>query len=191
MTIPHDRQDQELPVTERERTALRGLLGALQWPSTQTAPHLQAHVSLLAGEISTATTKTLEEANKTLRYAKANSDVGLDYRYLGAKEDMAFVAFSDASFACRKDLSSQGGYIIMMKIFSFYPGSQFATRVPSFNCAARHSTATAHSIQIQHQLPCVVARGQVELLCSVGGLGPFFKTLQDATKPFLERAWKR
>ena len=101
-------------VTEKERTALRGLLGALQWPSTQTAPHLQAHISLLAGEISKATVSTLEEANKALRYAKVNADVCLEYRCLGKPEDMAFVAFSDASFACRSDLSSQGGFILMM-----------------------------------------------------------------------------
>ena len=45
ITIPKERQQQSLPVTDNERTALRGLLGALQWPATQTAPHLQAQVS--------------------------------------------------------------------------------------------------------------------------------------------------
>ena len=61
-----------------------------------------------------ATTKTLESANKLLRFAKANSDVGLEFRYLGSKEDVTFAVYSDASFACRTDLSSQGGYLVVM-----------------------------------------------------------------------------
>ena len=38
ISIPKERLHQELPVTESERTQLRGLLGALQWPATQTSP---------------------------------------------------------------------------------------------------------------------------------------------------------
>ena len=70
--------EQGHPVTENKCTALRGLLGALAWPATQTAPHLQATTILLAGEISSATTKSLGSMNKAVRYAKANSDVGLE-----------------------------------------------------------------------------------------------------------------
>ena len=41
-----------------------------------------------------------------MRYAKENNDVGLEYRPLSAsKDDITFIAFSDASFACRSDLS--------------------------------------------------------------------------------------
>ena len=40
ITIPKSKENQDTPVTEKERTALRGLLGALQWPATQTSPHL-------------------------------------------------------------------------------------------------------------------------------------------------------
>ena len=88
-----------VPPVTGGRTALRGLLGALQWPATQTSPHLQSAVSLMAGCVTAATTKPLESANKALRYAKANADVGLDFRHLGPREDMTFVAFSDASLA--------------------------------------------------------------------------------------------
>ena len=114
ISIAKDRLHQELPVTEAERTQLRGLLGALQWPATQTSPHLQAGVSLLCGEVTKATTKTLESANKLLRFAKSNADVGLEFRYLADEENVTFVAYSDASFACRSDLSSQGGYMVAM-----------------------------------------------------------------------------
>ena len=111
-SFPKERQQKTQPVTEGERTALRGLLGALQWPSTQTAPWLQAPISMLAGSVSSATTSTLLEAKKVLRYAKQHSDVGLEFHNLGKKEDVTFIAFSDASFACRPDNSSQGGYLV-------------------------------------------------------------------------------
>ena len=46
--------------------------------------------------------------------AKTNAGVGLDYRYLGDKDDMTMIAYSDAYFACRNDLSSQGRYLLVM-----------------------------------------------------------------------------
>ena len=58
--------------------------------------------------------KRLNLQIRLLRFAKANSDVGLDYRRLGSKDDITFVAYSDASFACRSDLSSQGGHMVVM-----------------------------------------------------------------------------
>ncbi|CAE7901478.1 GIP [Symbiodinium sp. KB8] len=103
------------PVTDKERTQLRALLGALQWAATQTSPHLQAMTSMLAGEVPKATIATILAANKALRFAKNNSDVKLQYAPLGATvEDITFVAYSDAAFACRTDLSSQGGYLICL-----------------------------------------------------------------------------
>ena len=104
----------EDPVTEKERTKLRALLGGLQWAATQSAPHVQPHTSMLAGQTSKATVATLLAANKALRFAKANSDVGLCYQYLGPFSDLVLVAYSDASFACRPDLSSQGGYLVTL-----------------------------------------------------------------------------
>ena len=69
---------------------------------------------MLAGDVTKATIKTLNSANKTLRMAKTNADVGLEYRYLGDKKDLTMNAYSDASFACRNDLNSQGGYMLVM-----------------------------------------------------------------------------
>lgn len=114
--ISKERQaDPSLPVTEKERTLLRGLVGGLQWPATQSSPHLQVGISQLAGETAKATIATLQKGNKQLRYAKEYADVvGLQYRQLGDKERMTFIAYSDASFATRSDLSSQGGYMLAM-----------------------------------------------------------------------------
>eukprot|EP00438_Fugacium_kawagutii_P008129 Skav234370 [mRNA] locus=scaffold2071:53675:57820:- [translate_table: standard] len=102
------------PVTDKERTQLRAMIGALQWPSGQSSPHLQAMTSQLAGQTATATTDTLREANKTLRYAKANSDVCLHFQHIGNKDDLTMIAYCDAAFASRKDNTSQGGYLIML-----------------------------------------------------------------------------
>ena len=114
ITVEKHRAGQDLPVTEGERTQLRALLGALQWPSTQTSPHLQSQVSMLSGEITKATIKTLDAANKTLRFAKSNADCGLMFQHVADRHDVSFVAYSDASFATRRDLSSQGGYMVLM-----------------------------------------------------------------------------
>ena len=103
--------DSAAPVTEKERTKLRALVG-LQWAATQTSPHIQPHTSLLAGQASKATVATLQAANKALRFAKENSDVGLHYQWLGPVDDLVIVGYSDASFACSEDLGSQGGYLI-------------------------------------------------------------------------------
>eukprot|EP00959_Pyramimonas_sp_CCMP1952_P289670 6058256-Pyramimonas_sp.AAC.1 len=51
-------------------------MGSLAWPSNQAAPHLQCSVSLGQGRINEGSTvQDLVEANKTLRFANANSDV--------------------------------------------------------------------------------------------------------------------
>lgn len=57
ISITRERTGTELPVTEAERTQLRGLLGALTltWPATQSSPHLQAMISMLSGEVTEMT----------------------------------------------------------------------------------------------------------------------------------------
>ena len=104
------------PVTKKQRTMLRGLVGALQWPATQSSPHLQASVSQLAGLTSKATTSTLREANKCLRFAKQHSDVGLKFQRIGRPEDLTLIAYSDAAFTSRHDLTSQGGQLVLLSV---------------------------------------------------------------------------
>ncbi len=58
--------------TASEARQLRGLLGELQWTSTQACPHLSRSVSVLQGQIPSVQVKHLKEANKVLRFAKAN-----------------------------------------------------------------------------------------------------------------------
>ena len=100
------------PMSPKEVTALRGLLGSLQWPAVQSSPHLQASTSLLCGEMSAGNSSTLMEANRLLRFAKTNSDVHLRYAPIGSLEDLRLSCMFDAAHGVRHDGSSQGGYVI-------------------------------------------------------------------------------
>ena len=121
--ISFPEHDKERPVTEKERTSLRATIGALQWPSGQSSPHLQAMISQLTGQVTTATTATLKEANKVLRFAKQHSNTSLQFQHLGKREEITFIAYCDAAFACRYDNTSQGGYLIMMTHKSIKDGA--------------------------------------------------------------------
>ena len=107
ISLPEERKKQSTSLlTEKETSMLRGLLGGLQWPSTQTAPFLQRSASQLSGEITRATVDTIDRANKALRMAKTNADAGLRYHALnGDPREVTFLGYTDASFASRKDLS--------------------------------------------------------------------------------------
>ena len=113
ITIDKKRSAADL-LKEREITQLRGLLGSLQWPAVQTAPHLQCNTSLLAGQITKANVQTIMDCNRLLKFAKDSKDIGLQYRPLGAPQDLRLLAFFDAGFSTRNDGSSQGGYILML-----------------------------------------------------------------------------
>ena len=95
----------ESGLNNNEITTLRGLLGAIQWPAVQSSPHLQASTSILSGSISRGLVKTALEANRLLKFAKENSDVGLAFAPLRLSEVCLVTAF-DASFGCRPDGTS-------------------------------------------------------------------------------------
>ena len=117
MTIAKGRKDTD-EVTAAEISAARGLIGAMQWPATQGVPHLCASMSIQAGEVPKGTVHNLKELNKSLRFAKTNSDVTLKFlaRPSSKKTDLStlcLVCYADAAFCVRNDKTSQGGYVIM------------------------------------------------------------------------------
>lgn len=113
IAIDAKRKNSEL-ATQTEVSALRGVLGALQWPSTQTNSALGATVSLLSGDIINATAETLRDANKALRFPKQNNDASLQLHALGEFSDMVLVAMSDASWGICREGHSQGGYLVVL-----------------------------------------------------------------------------
>ena len=117
LTIQKTRRREE-KIQAGEMSKARGLIGALQWPSTQGMPALAASVSIQAGELAGGDVQTLHDLNKTLRFAKSNAHVRL--RFLATDENgegikgMTAIMFADAAFDVRKDHSSQGGYILLL-----------------------------------------------------------------------------
>ena len=114
LTIPKHREIKK-ELSSLELTRCRGLLGALQWPGGQGFPSLMASTSIIAGEIPGGTGEVMQSLNKALRFAKENAKHGLQFHSVAKKvEDVALLCFCDAAFGVRRDLSSQGGFIIVM-----------------------------------------------------------------------------
>ena len=111
-------------MTPNEVTKFRGLLGSLQWPAVQSQPHLQCSASLLAGQMSAGLVKSINDANKLLKFAKENSDVALRYSYLDEPHKLRLVCMFDAAFCIRRDNASQGGYIVMLVPESSFHGTE-------------------------------------------------------------------
>lgn len=65
------------PITEDEKLALRGLIGSLQYASTNTRPGLASKLSFLQSAINNATVDTLLEGNRLLHEAKHHHDVAI------------------------------------------------------------------------------------------------------------------
>ena len=109
ITIDPKRRDSAM-ATQNEVCALRAVLGALRWPSTQTAPQLGATVSLLSGQITAATTEDSRDANKDLKFSKMNSNFVLLVKF----QIWFWFSMSDASWGIRREGRSQGGYLLML-----------------------------------------------------------------------------
>ena len=106
------RQNPTNSVTEKERQDLRGLIGSVQYASTNTRPDLSARLSFLQAKITTATVAELMEANRLLHDAKLHKHVRIQIKSIPLK-DLRFVSFSDASFATRANAQSQKGCLIL------------------------------------------------------------------------------
>ena len=135
------RKQRDDPVTAKELAGLRGLLGQLMWLATQVVPHFQAPLSLLLGYLGVATVSTLLEANKLARRALVWAQTPLR---TFVHEEMSVVGWSDASWACRREGSSQGGYIIGVANKTFLEQAESPISVISW-----HSGKLARVARIQ------------------------------------------
>ena len=82
MPITIDKKRGDQPMTEKEVSKARGLIGALQCPAGQGCPFMCSSTSILAGELASKDIKVLTEPNKTLRFSKQNADVVLRFPVL-------------------------------------------------------------------------------------------------------------
>lgn len=99
-------------VTEKERQALRALVGSVQYAATNTRPDLSAKLSLLQAKINSAQVRDLLDGNRLLQEAKQFKDTKITIKNIPLK-DLRFVSFSDASFATRANAQSQKGCLIL------------------------------------------------------------------------------
>ena len=112
MTV--DKKRGEGPMTDKEVSRARGLIGALQWPAGQGCPPMCSSTSILAGELASREARVMNELNKTLRFGKQNADVALRFPVIAEDwRDIHFIVYSDAALGVRQDLASQGGYLIL------------------------------------------------------------------------------
>ena len=109
---PQRKTQEELPVTERERQDLRALIGSLQYAAVNTRPDLSSRLSFLQSEVNKATIDTLIQGNRILHDAKKYKDTYIRIQPI-PMESIRFLAFSDASFASKKQPESHTGTIIM------------------------------------------------------------------------------
>ena len=101
---PERRKTPEASVTEREKTTLRGLWRAMQWPCTQTDAKSARAVSMLHSSRPVATVGTLMKSNQIPKEMK--SDLAELRVQAHRDEKLAVVFWSDAAWANRKDLST-------------------------------------------------------------------------------------
>ena len=106
------RQEPQAPVQEEERQQLRGLIGSLQYASTNTRPDLGSRLSFLQSHINSACVETLMDGNRALQEAKKHADTCLRIQPIPL-EDIRFLSFSDAAFASAKNTSSHQGMLLM------------------------------------------------------------------------------
>ena len=104
------RKQRDADTTDREKTQLRGLLGALSWHSQQVAPHIAADVSMLLSEVSKSTVETIFKANALLHHAKVRSEHKMMIHRCA--DEMVFLAWVDAGSQNRADGSSTQGIVI-------------------------------------------------------------------------------
>ena len=107
----HRRNCPEQLANESEKSALRGLIGSLQYAVTHTRPDLASKLGEIQVQISQPSVQTLLTANKLLREAQETSDIKICFRAI-PPDQITHVVFGDASFASPKQLSSFQGTIV-------------------------------------------------------------------------------
>ena len=113
ITISRERRSQmDSKVTEEERQKLRAVIGSLQYAAVHTRPDLSSRLSFLQSAINQATVGTLIEANQAVYEAKKHHDVSIVIQNIKTS-DLRFLAFSDASFASKRNPESHTGSLIM------------------------------------------------------------------------------
>ena len=103
-------EEKSRPVTDKEKTLFRKLLGRLNWLSTQTRPDIAYEVSVLSSNVKNATVRDLIEANKLLKKCQIKN-FALFYPKLDL-DNLKICCYADASYGKLKEGGSQGGMFV-------------------------------------------------------------------------------
>ena len=96
-------------LSDEEKKRFRTALGALSWRATQSAPWLCASVSYLQGCFKNAIVDDLLQANKIIRMQQQYSHMVV--KFSSQIQEPILLTFHDASWACRRDGTSQKGVL--------------------------------------------------------------------------------
>jgi hypothetical protein len=94
-------------LTHQELSAVRGVLGCMQWVAGQTVPLICAELGLLQSRVSEPTVQLMLDCNKLL--SKLKNEPFVELRYNKLKTPNSIVTWSDAAWANRPCGSSTGG----------------------------------------------------------------------------------
>lgn len=138
------RQDVQAEITLEEKTSMRQRLGGLNWAATQTQPWLLATVSVLQGCVENGVVGDILATNKLIRLQRKHDSKGLFFPVLSGP--VTVITFTDASWATRRDGSSQGGQLTLVMGADVLKGAKTLFHVLSWNSrrlrrVARSSTS--------------------------------------------------
>ena len=117
------RRERDRPLTDRERSQLRGVAGGLNWLATATRPDLAAMTASVQQSIAHGCVADLAEANKAVAEARDFSKTSIHIRPIDLQQ-LQLLVTADASWTTEGDLRSQGAYMICATTGEMQQGAQ-------------------------------------------------------------------
>ena len=183
VVMPQYRGRLEASLSDAEMTEFRSAIGCLQWLASSARPDLAADTSLCQGP--EPKVKDLCEVQRVLKYAKSTPDGGICIRPV-PWDEIAFFAYSDASWANAANSKTQAGMLILiasMRAFTETVDASIvewkshrlrrAVRSTLAAEAASMDAAVDHSVYLAHFLSCIHKEGHVVS----GTSSPLFKVV--------------
>ena len=105
------RRERNADLTEKERSQLRGVAGALNWITTATRPDMAAATASVQQKITSAKVGDIAQANQAVAEARDHKHVTIVVQPIPML-DLSILVTADASWTSENDLKSQGAYMI-------------------------------------------------------------------------------
>ena len=106
------RREKDEPLTSKELTQLRGVLGAANWLVGSTRPDIATANAMLQRRVARATVADLIEANRLVALIRDHASMTVTFKSIDLRS-AAFLLATDASWSNNPDLRSQAGHMIL------------------------------------------------------------------------------